>query len=164
MGPQRTVQNKLDMTDCYGRQTGVLTVQNRFDNVPDDGFYHDEQRGGQRHHCPTRVDRYRQRNGEERGDECANEGDEPHQGREDAPQYCVGNPDQPKADAYDNTETSIEQRLHQEEATESRRRVIEGCGAALKVCGACQAQKTVANIFLLQEDEQEKQYHQRSHG
>ena len=75
---------------------------------------------------------------------------------------AFGTPISHRPMADDDAEARIEQRLHQKEAAEARRRVIECGGGALKVCGAGQAQKAVADVLTLQQDEQQEQYHQRS--
>ena len=142
----------------------MLAVDDGLDDMPGDRLGNEEQGGHRQRHGPTRIDGSSERYGKEGGDQTADEGHEAHQTGEDAPQDCIRHADEPQARRDEQAETGVEQHLHEEEAAEARSRIVERRRRSLQISRPRKPQEAIADVFPLQQDEDEKQHHQRRHG
>ena len=96
----------------------MLAVKHGLDHLAGERLGHEEQCGRCQHHAPAGIDRRRQRNGKEDGDDRTDERHETHEPGEDAPQHGIGDADEPQSRADENSEACVEDGLHQEKAAQ----------------------------------------------
>jgi hypothetical protein len=85
--------------------------------------------------------------------------DEAEQPGDDAPQDRAGQSDQIEGDGDEHAEGGIERKLRQKVFAQPPHRVVEGDRRAMQIAGADQPNEPVAEIVLLQKDEQRDHQH-----
>jgi hypothetical protein len=94
-----------------------VPIEQRLDDVADDGLDDQEERRGPQQHRPSRVDRRRKRQRKHGRDDSADIGHEAQNGGEDPPQDGTGNSDNPQTHADHEAERSVHGELHQKQPT-----------------------------------------------
>src|SRR5215211_5249299 len=134
-------------------QSAAVAIDQRLDDVADNGLGDEEQRGSPHNHGPARPHRRRQDQRKDRRDDRADIGDKAQDHGQHAPQRRTRHTDQPQADTDHHPEPGIEQQLHQEQAAQALAGFVHGGGGALEVVRAGEAHEAITQILLLHEDE-----------
>src|SRR3954470_6133526 len=97
------------------------------------GLHNEKQSQRPQQHGPVRINRHGESERKRGGDEGADVGNEAKDRRQNAPQNRTRNPDKPETHADDDAEGSVQQKLDQEQASQTRRRVVQRGGGTLEV-------------------------------
>ncbi len=130
-----------------------MAVEKRLDDLAEHAFEQDEQGERPERHRPAGIDGGGQRDGQDGRDVGTDIGDEAEHHADDAPQHRTGHTDDGEADADQEAERGIDRELGEEIARQAARRVVDSDGGAVQVARTEQADQTVAEILLLDEDE-----------
>ena len=113
---------------------------------------------------PARIDRDRQRQRKNCGNEGADVRDEAKDSRENAPQHRAWNSDQPERHADQEADPRIERELSEEKSAEPARRVVERAGGLLQVVRPRQLDQAIAQLFTLHQRKDDEDEHDAGRG
>ena len=109
---------------------------------------------------PSRGDRERQGDREQRRDHRPDVGDEAQDGRQQAPQDRIRHADEIQPDPDGDAVEQVDHQLHQQVAADPLRGVVHRLGGPGDVAGADQADDPIAQILALEQHEDHEHHHQ----
>src|SRR5580704_8108054 len=138
---------------------GVRAIQPRLNNIGSDQIENPEQQNHQQRRSPSLKDRESQYERKRRCRQRAHVRDNAKKSRHYAPEQRVRNSDQEDTDSETQAVAGVDQELHREVTADALRRVIERERHGVQRGDAREPQKSVAQIFLLDQNKNGKDHH-----
>ena len=150
--------------DGEGREARAGPVEPGLDDVVADELGQEEQPDHPQQHRPAGIDRDREGDREQRGQERAEIGHEAQDGGQHAPQDRIGHPDEIEGKADGDAIGEVHDQLHEQVAAHPPGRIVESVRALLKVSCSGKLDEAVPQVLLLEQHEDHEDHDEARRG